>query len=118
MTAPVGRRLSGLQKDVLALYRALIRSASRKSDPVVKQNLVNVGKYTSLFSASTLLKVLSFCAVKMQFREDARSVKKNDYQSIEHMLRHGYKQKKVLEMPGFTKASIVIKERVIDEEVI
>jgi len=43
MSSP-GRRLSGLQKDVLALYRTLLRSAGKKPDPNVRKNVINVGK--------------------------------------------------------------------------
>ena len=37
--AGVARRLSGVQRDVLALYRGLWRAAGRKSDPAVRAAL-------------------------------------------------------------------------------
>lgn len=50
---------------------------------------------------------LVFCiAVKKRFREDAESVHKHDWHTIEHMIRQGYKQKKIIEMPGFSSANI------------
>ena len=83
-------RLSGLQKDVLALYRALLRTVRLKHNmsDVDKRGLHNV--------------------VKTQFRENAGSVLVNQYQSIEHLLRQGYKQKKYIEMPSFVRTTNVV----------
>ncbi len=50
----------------------------------------------------------SFISVRSEFREEANSVDRNDFRSIEHMLRHGYKKKKILEMPGFTGSVTVL----------
>ena len=84
-------RYSGLQQDVLSLYRSLLRSAKRK-DPNNQHNLVSF--------------------VKSEFRAKAHSVKKTDFRTIEHMLRHGVKQKKLMEMPGFSAARTTLKESV------
>jgi hypothetical protein len=45
--------------------------------------------------------------VKHEFRTEAASVRKLDFNLIEHKLRHGYKQKKLIEMPGFDAANII-----------
>ncbi len=77
-------KYSGLQQDVFKLYRALLRIAQTKD------------------SSGTLRSV-----VVGRFREVALSVKKTDFKVIEHQLRWGYKQKKLIEMPGFSVASVV-----------
>ena len=78
-------RHSGLQKDVLKLYRDLHRAA-RKKDPL------NVNNFTSV--------------VMQEFRIKAASVTKTDFKTIEHLLRYGYKQKKLIEMPGFRTGGV------------
>jgi hypothetical protein len=47
--------------------------------------------------------------VKQEFRNKAAEVPRNDFRTIEHLLRHGYKQKKLIDMPGFKAASTVQK---------
>jgi Complex 1 protein (LYR family) len=78
-------RHSGLQKDVLKLYRDLYRAA-RKKDPL------NINNFTSV--------------VMQEFRVKAASVTKTDFKTIEHLLRYGYKQKKLIEMPGFRTGGV------------
>ena len=73
-------RLYGLQLDVLKLYRALLKSAHKKEN----KDLINF--------------------VKNEFRLKALSISKTDFKMIEHSLRYGYKQKKLIEMPGFVFA--------------
>ena len=73
-------RLSGLQLDVLKLYRALLKSAHKKEN----KDLIHF--------------------VKNEFRLKALSISKTDFKMIEHSLRYGYKQKKLIEMPGFVFA--------------
>jgi hypothetical protein len=70
-----GRR-SGLQGDVLALYRNLLRSAKLKKDIGVVNH------------------------VRQKFREDAMSIKRIEFKQIEHMLRLGHKKLKLLNLPG------------------
>lgn len=41
-----------------------------------------------------------------EFRIKAASVTKTDFKTIEHLLRYGYKQKKLIEMPGFRTGSV------------
>ena len=71
---------SGLQRDVLHLYRMLLRAAKAK-DPEKPHYFVSF--------------------VRQEFRKSAESVKRTDIKRIEHMIRHGVKQKKIIEMPGF-----------------
>lgn len=48
--------------------------------------------------------------VKKEFRSKASEVSKNDFRTIEHLLRYGYKQQKLIDMPGFKSAAMVNKE--------
>ncbi len=79
----MARKFSGLQLDVFKLYRGLLRSAHLK-DPTGGLGVV----------------------VKEKFREKASSMRKTDFKVIEHQLRWGYKQKKVIEMPSVSVASL------------
>ena len=45
--------------------------------------------------------------VTMEFRARAGTVSKNDYKTIEHMIRHGNKQVALLKMPGFSAFNFV-----------
>ena len=74
-------RHSGLQLDVLNLYRSLLRNCGNDS---------NLKKTVSL-----------------QFRQRAMSIKRTDIKMIEHSIRHGYKQLKVMQMPSFKAAKVV-----------
>lgn len=102
------RKLSGLQRDVLTLYRELLRTVQKKysHDSEVKQKMIGVGKrlcicLSSIHGAMVL--------VSQEFRHEAKSIGKLDFKLIEHKLRHGYKQKKLIEMPGFDAANIIRK---------
>ena len=44
--------------------------------------------------------------VSERFRERAYSLEKNNIDGIEHYIRYGYKQKKMMEMSGFSAASV------------
>eukprot|EP01039_Chlorochromonas_danica_P004032 gene4030-4410_t len=75
-------RLSGLQYDVLALYRSLLRAAVKKS---------------SMNSPFYLF-------VRSEFREKAATVSRLDFVRVEHMIRQGKKQLHLIQMPGFSGA--------------
>ncbi|CAM9809240.1 unnamed protein product [Discosporangium mesarthrocarpum] len=76
-------RVSGMQKEVLSLYRKVIRAAKAKEQ--------EGGRGTVDFARSS-------------FREQAYSVSRSDFQTIEHMLRYGHKKLKLLSMPGVQAA--------------
>lgn len=46
-----------------------------------------------------------FRLVLKEFRIKASSVTKTDFKTIEHLLRFGYKQVKLIQMPGFRSGS-------------
>lgn len=89
-------RLSGLQKDVLALYRSILREAIRKDRkqlPAVDNHLPLNQLFSSSSNSST-----SFARGK--FREEASLVKRSDFKTIEYKIRKGQKQLNLLKMPG------------------
>ena len=77
----IGRgRRSGLQGDVMSLYRAILRTAKTKDSATV------------VFA-------------REKFRADARSIKRIDFGKIEFLLRQGHKRLKLLRMPGTMAAA-------------
>lgn len=79
-------RLSGLQLDVIKLYRNLLRCAKNKSNKFELRKLI-----------------------RENFREKAQGIEKHDFHKIEHFLRYGYKQIKLINMPGFSSANFMLK---------
>lgn len=80
---PKPPRTSGIQQEIFKLYRAMLRVAYNKKDP----------------------KLYSF--VKVEFRRQAMKVGKFEFDTIEHGVRYGKKQLKLMKMPGFTSAGHV-----------
>ena len=74
-------RTSGLQKDIVSLYRQLLRCAKQKNDKGL------------------------FKFVAVEFRQKSKQVGKYDFKAIEHNLRYGNKQLSMMRMPGFMTAS-------------
>lgn len=93
MTTP--KRLSGLQKSVLALYRSTLREATRKDRQLqVKDDAIASFPFL-------LQKEQTTCHyARSEFRKQAQSVKRSDFQKIEYMIRKGKKHLKLLKMPG------------------
>ena len=93
--------LSGLQKEVLALYRSILREAVRKDRDFFQSSghysftsfLSNRAPRNELGSTTT-----SYAA--KEFRRQASSVKRSDFKRIEYMIRKGQKQIKLMKMPG------------------
>lgn len=91
------RKLSGLQKDVLSLYRTILREAVKKDRGAVEEGLGSVSM-TSLLAAGDGGTSTSYA--REAFRREAASVKRSDFKGIEYRVRKGYKQVKLLQMPG------------------
>ena len=70
-------RHSGLQLEVLSLYRSLLRASRAKGEDVQ-------------------------AAVRTRFREISRTMTTKEIEKIEHFIRYGKKQRALLEMPGVT----------------
>lgn len=60
---------SGLQKQVLNLYRRLLRTASKQTVPIVQDNLKQF--------------------IRREFKEKAKEINFKDISSIEHQIRLG-----------------------------
>jgi len=122
-------KLSGIQKEVLALYRGLLREASKKDRMTASVETNNTSFTRLLFAdnnnnnsqssgsyeneernniinndtdndndnntAST-----STAHARSEFRRQASQVSRKDFRAIEYKIRHGYKQIKLLQMPG------------------
>ena len=90
MLAGGAKKLSGLQKEVLSLYRTILREAAKKDESHPQQRLISLWKDPSTSSSYA----------RAEFRKQTKTVKKNDFRTIEFKIRHGYKQIKLLQMPG------------------
>ncbi len=75
LITPSPRRLSGLQKQVLSLYRTCLRACCK----------LPIGE--------SRLKAVSY--VRLEFRANASSVKTLDLQRIDHLLRQAKKKLKL-----------------------
>ena len=92
-------RLSGLQKDVLALYRSILREAihkDRKTLPISDKNI----PLNQLLSPSSGSSSSSTAYARDKFRREALAVRRSDFKTIEYKIRKGKKQLDLLKMPG------------------
>ena len=103
----MSRKLSGIQKEVLALYRTLLREATKK-DRAANTNTTGTTITTTDFKQLSFTRLLfadaststSTAHARNEFRRQALKGSRKDYNGIEHKIRHGYKQIKLLQMPG------------------
>ena len=87
-------KFSGLQKDVFGLYRTILRESAKK-------DRLSSSSSTSVSILSLWLNPNSTASyARREFRYSASKTPKNDFRTIEHKIRHGYKQVKLLQMPG------------------
>jgi succinate dehydrogenase assembly factor 1 len=93
--APPAARLSGLQKDVLALYRSILRETIRKDRKKPDNPNYNLSFVQLLSSPES-----SSSFARNKFRTEAGLVKRSDFKTIEYKIRKGQKQLKLLKMPG------------------
>jgi succinate dehydrogenase assembly factor 1 len=83
-------KLSGIQKQVLALYRGFLRTARLKA-PEERRRIESV--------------------ILAEFRDNARSVDRRNFVHIEYLLRRGKKQLEQLKNPDITGlATLVVKK--------
>ncbi|KAK7265546.1 hypothetical protein RJT34_33166 [Clitoria ternatea] len=78
------KRLSGMQKQVLSLYRGFLRAARSKSEPE-RRNIEGV--------------------VSQEFRRNSNQIDRKNFLYIEYLLRRGKKQLEQLNHPGTTGLS-------------
>jgi len=79
-------RLSGMQKQVLSLYRSLLRAARSKPDESRRDIELFVGA---------------------EFRKHAK-IDRKEFQSVEFLLRRGHKQLEMLKSPGVSGFSFMV----------
>lgn len=84
MAASSGRRLSGMQRQVLSLYRGFLRAARLKNNEDRR-------KIESIVSA--------------EFRHNAKHVDRKNFLYIEYLLRRGKKQLDQLNSPDIVSLS-------------
>lgn len=89
------KALSGLQKEVLSLYRTVLREACKKDQLAAASDAQRI-RLTSLWQDPQT----SSSFAREEFRKQSEQVKRNDFRTIEHKIRHGHKQVKLLKMPG------------------
>ena len=103
-------KLSGLQKEVLSLYRKILREAARK-DRAAASVASGGPSFTDLLKGgggsvearSSISKPTSISYAASEFRKQASTAKRSDFKKIEYMIRKGEKQLKLLQMPGVVK---------------
>jgi hypothetical protein len=88
-------RLSGVQKQVFALYRTVLREATKKD----RETMAASTKFGSLLSKQNGSTTSTSYAAS-EFRRQAGTVKRSEFKKIEYMIRKGEKQVKLLGMPG------------------
>ena len=112
----MGRKLSGMQKEVLSLYRTLLREATKKDRMLTANTTTTATQQVDTSTTTTDFKVpftrllfdtnYSSSAIyatthtRNEFRRQALHTSRKDFRGIEHKIRHGYKQVKLLHMPG------------------
>lgn len=89
------RAMSGLQKEVLGLYRTIMREALKK-DRQAAGDITPIKRLQNMWQDPDT----SSSFARQEFRKQVGLVKKNDFRTIEHKIRFGYKQVKLLQMPG------------------
>lgn len=98
------KRLSGVQKEVLACFRRVLRATIKKDREhlVAKQVDSNSGPPPPPPTVASLLQTSSSSTsyASEEFRRQSFSTKRSDFKKIEHMLRKADKQIKLLSMPG------------------
>ena len=96
------RPISGLQKDVLSLYRRVLREACRKDRQAFLDRNESSPSFGALLTGRAPVKpstsTTRFAA--SEFRRQAATVKRSDFKKIEYMIRKGDKQIKLLRTPG------------------
>nr|GMD16523.1 succinate dehydrogenase assembly factor 1, mitochondrial-like [Ipomoea batatas] len=84
MGASSGQRLSGMQKQVLSLYRGFLRAA-RAKPPIERRQIESL--------------------VTAEFRHNAMQVDRKNFMYIEYLLRRGKKQLDQLKSPDIVGLS-------------
>ncbi|KAK8140235.1 hypothetical protein PG984_000301 [Apiospora sp. TS-2023a] len=92
-------RLSGLQKDVLSLYRQCLRAARAKPEVLLLPGKSGLVTYTNLRKQATRSNFKTFARSEMN---KSIQIDKRDFAAIEFLLRKGRRQLEVYSAPGIT----------------
>ena len=115
MSVATATAKSGLQKEVVALYRRVLREVIKKdrSSTAVSYASRSICESNPGTAPDTPLIIdllkdpeCMTARARQEFRKQASQVSRKDFRTIEHKIRHGYKQIKLLQMPGVKKFSI------------
>ena len=106
----MSKRISGVQRDVLACFRRVLRAAVSKDRKLAQQLAAQQEIGSSADSrkgrpsVGALLQTSSTSTsyASKEFRRQAATTKRSDFKKIEYMLRKADKQIKLLSMPGVT----------------
>lgn len=93
-------RLSGLQKEVLHLYRQILREAIKKDrtfNSLQEQPQKSIMELISSKSSTSY--------ARDEFRKQSDLVRRSDFKTIEYKIRKGRKQLQLLKMPGVNVVS-------------
>ena len=91
------RKLSGLQKDVLSLYRSLLRVAAQKDRAEGQHTPITTLLSSSIGGAG---ESTTTSHARAEFRRQCAEVKRSDFRTIEYLIRKGRKHVNLLQMPG------------------
>lgn len=92
------KKLSGIQKEVLSLYRRVLREAIKKDRGETEDAGANETDFLSLLDRRSGSTTTSYAS--SEFRRQAAATQRSDFKKIEYMIRKGDKQIKLLRMPG------------------
>lgn len=99
-------RLSGLQRDVLALYRCILRESIRKDrTKLVSSSSAELESTHFAMNQLLTLSTSSTSYARDKFREESSMVRRSDFKTIEYKIRKGKKQLELLKMPGVSLVS-------------
>lgn len=84
--------MSGLQKEVLQLYRQILREAASKDRKLAEQPQQTINELLTTSSSTSY--------ARSEFRKQAATVRRSDFKTIEYKIRKGRKQLQLLKMPG------------------
>jgi succinate dehydrogenase assembly factor 1 len=99
VTLTMMARVSGVQRDVLSLYRQILREALRKD----RSSSDDKTSFVTLISgarAHNTKQTTSTAYAVVEFRRQAATATRSEFKKIEYMIRKGHKQVKLLQMPG------------------
>jgi len=91
-------RLSGLQKEVLALYRNCLRE-SRKKPQATRPHFENFARFVYSMPLLSHIQWVSKNIARNEFERNLK-IEKRDFAAIEFLLRKGRRQLEVYASPG------------------